>query len=106
MSEDYPGSLGPAKRKLQEQLSICLKKGRGPAVKAEVYVALGMVSSQLGQAEEARQSFRNAVAADPNAKLPSSGTTPTIRAQFDDAKGASSAAAGGAGDEEEAPQGL
>src|ERR687883_356171 len=27
MNEDYPGSLGPAKKKLQEQLAICVKKG-------------------------------------------------------------------------------
>jgi tetratricopeptide (TPR) repeat protein len=87
MSEDYPGSLGPARKKLQEQLSTCLKRGCGGPVKAEVYVALGMVASQLGQAEDAKQSFRNARQADPGVKLPSSGVTPTIRAQWDETKG-------------------
>jgi hypothetical protein len=95
MSEDYPGSLGPAKKKLQDQLSICIKKGCSGSVKAEVYVALGMVSSQLGQAEDAKQNFRSAVAASPSAKLPSSGVTPTIKSQWEDA----SPKSGGGGDD-------
>ncbi len=101
MSEDYPSSLGPAKKKLQDQLGNCLKKGCGSAVKAEVYIALGMVSSQLGQADEAKQNFKSAAAADSNAKLPSN-ATPTMKAQFDDATGAGAAAAA-AGDDTEAP---
>lgn len=103
MTEDYPSSLGSAKKKLQEQLATCLKKGCSPAVKAEVYVAMGMVASQQGQAEEAKQNFKNALGADSGAKLPASGLTPTIRAQFDEAKGA--AAGGGGGDDpgEETP---
>jgi tetratricopeptide (TPR) repeat protein len=103
MSEDYPSSLGPAKKKLQDQLLNCLKKGCGAAVKAEVYIALGMVSSQLGQADEAKQDFKSAAAADPNAKLPAT-ATPAMKAQFDEATGAAAAAAG-AGDEETPAQG-
>ena len=103
MREDYPGSLGPAKKKLQDQLGNCLKKGCSPAVKAEVYVALGMVSSQLGQADEAKQNFKSAVGADPGAKLPSSGVTPGIKAQFEEASGAGGAAAAAATGDEEAP---
>jgi hypothetical protein len=103
MSEDYPGSLGPAKKKLQDQLSNCLKKGCSGSVKAEVYVALGMVSSQLGQADEAKQNFKSANGADSNAKLPSSGVTPAIKAQFDEATGAGSSGSGG--DEEPAATG-
>lgn len=106
MNEDYPGNLSPAKKKLQEQLSSCLKKGCSNAVKAEVFVALGMVSSQLGQAEDAKQAFKNAQQADPSAKLPDK-VTPTIKAQWDDVKGTSSG--GGGGDdkgEEEPPGGL
>ncbi|MDB4940749.1 MAG: hypothetical protein JWP97_283 [Labilithrix sp.] len=105
MTEDYPASLGPAKKKLQDQLGTCLKKGCGPAVKAEIYVALGMVASQLGQADDAKQNFKNAAAADPNAKLPTSGLTPAIKAQFDDATGkAAGAGAGtdGAGEDDAA----
>ncbi|MBS2014661.1 MAG: DUF3570 domain-containing protein [Deltaproteobacteria bacterium] len=99
MTEDYPSSLGTAKKKLQEQLAVCLRKGCSPAVKAEVYVAMGMVSSQQGQAEEAKQNFKNAIGADPNAKLPGSGVTPTIKAQFDEAKGGGAAGGGDEGDE-------
>ncbi len=59
MNEEYPGNLGPAKKKLQEQLSNCLKKGCSGPVKAQVYISLGMVNSQLGQADEAKSSFQN-----------------------------------------------
>ena len=102
MTEDYPGSLGPAKKKLQDQLGNCLKKGCGPAVKGEIYVALGMVSSQLGQADEAKQNFKSAASSDPNAKLPSN-ATPAMKAQFEEATGAGKEAAG-AGEEEHPPQ--
>jgi tetratricopeptide (TPR) repeat protein len=106
MSEDYPGSLGPARKKLQEQLSVCLKKGCSNPVKAEVYIALGMVASQLGQADDAKQSFKSALQLDPNAKLPSSGVTPTIRAQWDEVKGGDKVADKDKDDEEEQPTGL
>ncbi|MDF2698265.1 MAG: hypothetical protein K0S65_6648 [Labilithrix sp.] len=105
MNEDYPGSLGPAKKKLQDQLSVCLKKGCSGPVKAEVHIALGMVASQLGQAEDAKQSFKSALQADPSAKLPSSGATPTIKSQWEEVKGGGSSGGGG-GDEEEPPSGL
>lgn len=87
MTEDYPGSLGPAKKKLQQQLSVCIKRGCSGPVRAEVYVALGMVASQLGQANEAKDSFRNALRADADAALPSSGVTPTIRSQWAEVEG-------------------
>lgn len=93
MSEDYPGSLGPAKKKLQDQLTVCLKKGCSGPVKAEIYVSLGMVSSQLGQVDEAKQNFKSAFSSDPNAKLPSTGVTPSIKSQFEDVKPAAAAAA-------------
>ena len=94
MTEDYPGSLGSAKKKLQDQLGTCLKKGCSPAIKGEVYVAIGMVTSQLGQAEEAKQNFKNALGANPDAKLPASGVTPAIRSQFDEVSGAKAGAGG------------
>jgi hypothetical protein len=103
MSEDYPGSLGPAKKKLQEQLSICLKKGCGAPVKAEVNVALGMVSVQLGQLEDARLYFKTAQAADLGARLPSSGVTPAIKTVWDEVKGGPP---GDPNDEEPASGGL
>lgn len=106
MSEDYPGNLGGAKKKLQDQLGNCLRKACSPAVKAQVYIALGMVASQLGQVDEAKQDFKNAIGADPAAKLPSGGVTPAIRAQFDEVagSGAAVAPAAGGGEEEAAVQ--
>ena len=47
MNEDYPGQLGPAKKKLQDQLAICLRKGCTGPVKAQVYVAIGMKESTV-----------------------------------------------------------
>src|SRR5690606_26473742 len=79
---------------------ICIRKGCSAPVKAEVHVALGMVASQLGQADEAKQHFRNALSADSKAKLPDSGVTPAIRGQWDEAAGT-----GGSDDDDDTPQG-
>jgi tetratricopeptide (TPR) repeat protein len=96
LSEDYPANLGPARKKLQDQLSVCLKKGCSGPVKAEVYIGLGMVASQLGQVEDAKQSFKNALQADPNAKLPPNITpTPSIKSQWEEVKAPPPAAATG-----------
>jgi tetratricopeptide (TPR) repeat protein len=85
--EEYSqASYGPAKQKLQSALERCNKKGCSGATKAQIYVVLGMIASQVGQTDDARSNFATALSADPNAKLPSSGTTPNIRSQFDDAK--------------------
>jgi len=84
MTDDYPGSLGPAKKKLSDALALCIRKGCTGPVKATVYVSLGQVASQLGNADEAKTQFTNALKADSNAKLPSTGVTPNIRSQWDD----------------------
>ena len=53
MTEDYPGNLGEARRKVQEALDKC-KGGRcSNAAKAQGLVALGMIQSQLGDADGA-----------------------------------------------------
>lgn len=104
MNEDYPGSLSPAKRKLQDQLNLCLRKGCNGATKADIYVALGMVASQLGQSDDAKQNFKNALAANPSAKLPGSGVTPSIKSQWEEVAG--SAGGGGAAGEEEPETGT
>jgi Tfp pilus assembly protein PilF len=86
MSEDYSGgSFGPAKQKLQKALDRC-SKGCSGATKAQIYIGLGMIASQVGQADEARNNFATALSADPNAKLPTVGLTPNIKNQWDDAK--------------------
>jgi hypothetical protein len=46
-----------------------------------------MCASQLGDAEEAKNQFKAALAADPNTKLPEGKATPDIKKQFADAKG-------------------
>lgn len=86
LNDEYPANLAAAKKKLQDQLSLCAKKGCSASAKAEVHVALGMVASQLGQPEDAKQSFRTALQLDANAKLPSSGITPNIKSQWDEVK--------------------
>ena len=87
MSDEYPtAAFGPAKTKLQAALDKCKRGKCSGATRAQVYIALGMVSSQVGQADEAKASFISALNADPTAKLPSSGATPNIRAQFAEAQ--------------------
>ena len=87
MTEEYAqGSFGPAKQKVQTALDRCTRKGCSGGTKAQLYIALGMIASQVGQADDARSNFATALSADPGARLPASGTTPNIRSQFDDAK--------------------
>ena len=86
MNEDYPGSLGPAKKKLQDQLSV-LKKGCGAAVKAEVHIALGMVASRSSQAGRRKQHSR---ALDPGRRqrqAPEQRKSPRHSRPVDDVKG-------------------
>ena len=87
MSDDYPtAAFGEAKRKLGEALEKCKRARCSASTRAQVLVALGMVTSQLGLGDEARAEFAAALQANPNARLPSSGTTPNIRTQFADAQ--------------------
>lgn len=86
LNEDYAqASFGEAKKKLTAAGDRC-KKGKCTAsTRARIHVALGMVASQVGQADEAKNEFVQALTEDPNAKLPDSGTTPNIRSQWADA---------------------
>ncbi len=84
--EEYSsGAFGPALTKLNAALNKC-KKGCSGATKGQVYVALGMVASQVGKADDARNDFATALGVDPNAALPDRGVTPNIKGQWDDAK--------------------
>jgi len=87
MSDEYAtAAFGDARHKLQEALDKC-RRGRCAAnTRAQVLIALGMVGSQLGQGDEARAQFAAALQANPNARLPSVGTTPSIRLQWADAQ--------------------
>jgi hypothetical protein len=89
LDEEYAqASYAAGKTKIAAALDKCKApkaKCSGPT-KASAYVALGMIASQIGQADEAKSSFVTALTEDPNAKLPSSGTSPSIRAQFAEAQ--------------------
>ena len=75
-------NFGEAKKKLRALLDKC-KKACGPAAVAQVHVALGLVSAQIGQADEAKTSWFDALNADPSASLPATGVSPAIRQQFE-----------------------
>lgn len=78
-------NFGEAKKKLRALVDKCKKGCSGPAV-AHIYVAIGMVSAQIGQADEAKTAWFDAFSVDPNATLPTSGVSPQVRTQFDDVK--------------------
>lgn len=87
MVDEYAvAAFGAAKTKLQALLDKCKRGKCSGATRAQIYIALGMVASQVGQADEARASFINALNADPRSRLPASGATPTIGVQFADAQ--------------------
>lgn len=85
-SEYADASYGAAKTKLEDALKRCSRNRCSPTVKARVYVALGMVSSQIGMASDAKANFKTALELDSSASLPASGTSPNIRSQFEAAK--------------------
>jgi len=79
LAEDYAqAGFGEAKRKITASLERCKRQGCSPAVRAQALVVLGMVQSQVGQTDDARNNFVAALNDDPAAKLPAA-TTPTIR---------------------------
>jgi tetratricopeptide (TPR) repeat protein len=87
LQEEYAtAAFGPAKKKLEAALDRCKRGKCTGATKAQIYVALGMVASQIGLAEEAKAQFVNALKEDKNAQLPASGTTPNIRNQWAEAQ--------------------
>lgn len=84
--EEYAsGQFGPAASKLNSALEKCNRKGCTGPTKAQIYVALGMVASQVGKADDARNDFATALGADPNAHLPEK-VTPNIKSQWNDAQ--------------------
>ena len=99
-NEYAQASYADAKRKLLAALQKCTKGNCSAATRAKVYVALGMVASQIGQNDEAKTDFTNAVQEDSKASLPSAGTSPAIRSLFADAQKAAgtSDSAGGEDD--------
>ena len=86
LANDVPNAnFGEARKKLRALLDKCKKGCSGPAV-ARVYVALGMVSAQINQTDDAKTAWNDAFSVDPNAALPASGVPASVRQQFDEAK--------------------
>ena len=75
-------NFGEAKRKLRALLDKC-KKGCSPAASAQVHMALGLVAAQIGQTDEAKTAFFDALSSDANVQLPASGVSPAIRTQWE-----------------------
>ena len=88
LTNEYSSTRYPdAKKKLLAQLEKCRRPGRcSGGVKAQIYVALGMIASQVGLSDEAKNHFANAFSEDTNAKLPDRGGTSAMKTQFTDAK--------------------
>ena len=75
-------NFGEAKKKLRALLDKC-KRGCSPSAIAQVHVALGLVSAQIGQADEAKTSWFDALNADASVQLPATGVSPAIRQQWE-----------------------
>lgn len=87
LTDDYgSAAFGPAKTKLMALLDKCAKAKCSAATKAHIFVALGMVASQLGAADEAKNQFVSALQLSATASLPISGTTPNIRNEWAEAQ--------------------
>lgn len=77
-------NFGDARKKLKGLLDRC-KKGCSPAVVAKVHVALGVVSAQIGQSDDAKASWAEAFTADRGAQAPASASA-SVKKQFDEAQ--------------------
>ncbi len=77
-------NFGEGKRKLRALLDKC-KKGCSPATMSRIHVGLGLISAELGRAEEAKASWNDALNADPNATLPPD-TRPAVQQLFAEAQ--------------------
>lgn len=87
LSTDFAGAnYGVARTKLRGLLDQCKRTKCQPQTSAQVHVALGMVAAQIGQVDEAKQLFTDAIKEDFGVQLPSAGVTPAIKTAFDEAK--------------------
>ena len=75
-------NFGEAKKKLRALLDRC-KKNCSPSAVAQVHVAIGLVAAQIGQTDDAKTAWFDALTADANVELPSSGVSPATRTQWE-----------------------
>src|SRR5689334_17708650 len=75
-------NFGEAKKKLRALLDKC-KKTCSPSAVAQVHMALGLVAAQIGQADEAKTAWFDALNSDANVQLPTTGVSPAVRTQWE-----------------------
>jgi tetratricopeptide (TPR) repeat protein len=85
-------NFGEARKKLRGLQDRCKKVECSQATVGQVHIALGMIAAQLGQNDDAKAEFSNALAADPNAQLPDKGVTQAMKTQFAEAQKAAASA--------------
>ena len=85
LANDIPNAnYGDARRKLKALGEKC-KRGCTPQTVAKIDVALAVVASQIGQTEEAKTLFAEAIALDRNVDLPGV-ASPAATAMYTEAK--------------------
>jgi len=86
LTTDVPNAnFGEARKKLRGLLDKCKKGCSGPAV-ARVYMAIGLVSAQINQPEDAKTAWFDAFSLDSSASLPAQGVTDSVRKQFEEVR--------------------
>jgi hypothetical protein len=108
MQEDYLSlELEKAEKKLDDALKKCGKDGCSKPLVAKVHVALATIYGASNKLDKAKEELVAALAADPNAALDPSFTTPELAKAFKEAQAAGGGATGGGeehGGGEEAPK--
>lgn len=84
LNDEYAqASYADAKKKVLAALDKCSRKVKcSSSTKAQANLILGMISAQVGQADDAKDFFKQSISEDPAIKLPERGTSPTIRTIF------------------------
>lgn len=85
--EEYAvADFAGASKKVGDAVRLCEKNGCRPETVARLYVVLGMIASQTGNALEAKERFAAALKLAPGAQLPERGQTPAIKIQWGEVK--------------------
>jgi len=85
MRDDFANAnYGEVKKKVKGLVDRCAKKGCSDATRAQLHVALGMVAAQVGQGEEAKSQFAQALGLDASAKPMGEEVPDGVKARFDE----------------------
>lgn len=83
ISQDIANAnFGDARKKLKGLAAKC-KKTCGPRAVSQIHLALGIISAQLGQADDAKTEWFDALNADPSVTLPATGIAPPVRQKWE-----------------------